>query len=111
MAVRAYAYVARPGLMVAFATGSGTVLRAFRAAIHGNRIEVTLPAVQLGDGYEVSVTAMSLRVPRFGTRRHPFLRTPPRCPKSGKWTFTYLPRYDAPHGLQRSTSSTRCARG
>jgi hypothetical protein len=111
VAVRAHAYVTRPGLMVAFATGSGTVLRAFRAAIRGHRIEVTLPAVQLGGGYEASVTGMSLKVPRFGTRRHPGLRTPPRCPKSGKWTFTYLPRYDEPHGLQRSTSSMRCARG
>jgi hypothetical protein len=110
LAVEAHAYVARPGLMVAFATETGVVLRAFRAAVRRNRIEVTLPAVQLGGGYEVSVTGMSLEVSRFGTRRHPGLRTPPKCPKSGRWTFVYLPRYDEPHGVQRSTSSVRCRR-
>jgi hypothetical protein len=110
LAVEAHAYVARPGLLVVFATESGVVLRAFRAAVRGNRIEVTLPAVQLGGGYEVSVTGMSLEVARFGTRRHPGLRTPPKCPKGGRWTFVYLPRYDEPHGVQRSTSSVRCKR-
>ena len=53
---------------------------------------------------------MSLKGRRFGTRKHPGIRTPDRCPKSGRWTFTYLPRYDPPYGVQRSTSSVRCTR-
>lgn len=105
---RVHAYVARPGLAIAFATTTGSVLRVVRATIHRNRVDVILPAVPLPGGYEVSVTGMSLEGSRFGTRKHPGLRTPRRCPSSGRWTFTYLPRYDQPHGVQRSTSSVRC---
>jgi hypothetical protein len=38
------------------------------------------------------------------------LRTPKSCPKSKRWKFTYLPRYDEPYGVQRSTSTVRCRR-
>jgi hypothetical protein len=110
VAAKVYAYVARPGLMVAFATETGVVLRAFPATVRGNRVKAILPAVPLAGGYEVSVTGMSLKMPRSGTRRHPGIRTPSKCPKSGRWTFIYLPRYDEPHGLQRSTSTMRCRR-
>jgi hypothetical protein len=64
----------------------------------------------LSGGYEVSVTGMSLKAARFGTRKHPGIRTPSSCPKSGRWTFTYLPRYDEPYGVQRSTRSVPCSR-
>jgi hypothetical protein len=103
-------FVARTGFVVVFSTDGGAVLRALRGSVNRNRVNVVLPAVPLPGGYEVSVTSMSLKAPRAGTRRHPGLRTPPKCPRSGRWTFTYLPRYDAPHGVQRSTSSTPCER-
>jgi hypothetical protein len=59
-------------------------------------------------GFEVTVLGMSIDIPKFGTRKHPGLRTPPACPKRGLWTFTYLPHYDQPAGIQRSTSSASC---
>lgn len=103
-------FVARPGFAIAFTTDSGSVLRVFRATVTRNRVIATLPAVALPGGYEVSVLGMALKGRRFGTRKHPGLRTPPRCPKSGRWPFTYLPRYDEPYGVQRSTSSVSCRR-
>ena len=101
-------FVARPGMVVAFTSESGSVLRVFTASVNRNRVIATLPAVALPGGYEVSVLGMSLKGRRFGTRKHPGIRTPAKCPKSGRWTFTYLPRYDLPYGVQRSTSSVRC---
>jgi hypothetical protein len=108
--VGVHVHAARPGFAIAFATDSGSVLRVVRATIDRNRVTATLPAVPLPGDHEVSVTGMSLKGQRFGTRKHPGIRTPRRCPKSGRWTFTYLPRYDQPHGVQRSTSSVPCTR-
>ena len=107
---RVYVFIAVRGAVVVFTTESGSVLRVFRATVRGNRVATTLPAISLPGGYEVSVLGMSLRAPRLGTRKHPALRTPGRCPRSGRWTFTYLPRYDPPNSVQRSTSSIRCRR-
>jgi hypothetical protein len=102
-------FATRRGFAVPFPTDTGVPF-VVRATVNRNRVTVVFPAIEVLGGYELSLTGMSLRVARFGTRKHPGLRTPARCPKSGRWTFTYLPRYDQPYGVQRSTSSVRCSR-
>ena len=109
--VRVYVFAARPELAAVFATDSGTVLRALRASVHRRRVSATIPALQLAGGYEAAVTRLALKMPRAGTRRHPLLRTPKKCPRKRRWRFVYLPRYDQPYGVQRSTASVRCRRG
>jgi hypothetical protein len=106
----AHLFVARPGFALAFATESGAVLRVLRPAITRNRVSFAIPSLPLPGGGEAAFTRVSLKVKRAGTREHPVIRTPAKCPRSGRWTFTYLPVYDEPHGVQRSTSSVRCAR-
>jgi hypothetical protein len=101
-------YIARPGLALVFTTAGGSVLGVLRATIHRNRVTATIPQLVLPGGYEAALTHLSLETPRGGTRKHPSLRTPPTCPKSRRWSFTYLSRYDEPHGVQRSTSSVPC---
>jgi hypothetical protein len=60
-------------------------------------------------GGEVAVFRLALQLRAAGTSKRPLIRTPRTCPRSGRWTFTYLPRYDPPYGVQRSTSSMRCS--
>jgi hypothetical protein len=102
-------FATRQGFAVPFPTDTGVPF-VVQATLNRNRLTVAFPALPVLGGYEYSLTGLSLRVARFGTRNHPGLRTPARCPKSGRWTFTYLPRHDQPYGVQRSTSSVRCAR-
>jgi hypothetical protein len=104
--VKVYNYLARPGFAYVWTTDDGSVQRVARSTVHDNRLTVTVPP----GGYESLVTRFSLETRRAGTRKRPLLRTPPRCPKSGRWTFTYLPRYDEPYGVRRSTSSVPCNR-
>jgi hypothetical protein len=108
--VEVYNYLARPGFAYVWTTDRGSVLRVARSTVHGNRLTVTVPRLTPPGGYVPLVTRFSLETRRAGTRKRPLLRTPPRCPKSGRWTFTYLPRYDEPYGVQRSTSSVPCKR-
>jgi hypothetical protein len=108
--VNAYVFAARPQLAAIFTTESGTVLRVLRLTHDRNRVTGTIPPIELPGGYEVAVTRLALKLPRGGTRKHPLLRTPKRCPRKRRWTFVYLPRYDEPYGVQRSTSSTPCRR-
>lgn len=109
--VKVYVFAARPELAAVFATDTGTVLRALRASVHRNRVSATIPALQLPGGYEASVTHLALKLPRAGTRQHPLMRTPGKCPRKRRWKFVYLPSYDKPFGVQRSTASVRCRRG
>jgi hypothetical protein len=108
--IKVYEYLARPGFAYVFTTDSGSVLRVVRSTVHGNRLTITIPRLMPPGGHEPAITRFSLKTRRAGTRQRPRLRTPPRCPKSGRWKFTYLARYDEPYGVQRSTSSTPCAR-
>lgn len=85
------------------------LLRILRATVHRNRLNATIPPLALPGGIQAAITRLSLKTPRGGTRQHPGLRTPRTCPRSGRRTFTYRARYDEPHGVQRSTNSTRCA--
>jgi hypothetical protein len=109
--VKVYVFAARPELAAVFATESGTVLRVLRASVHRRRVSAKIPALQLPGGYEASVTRLALKMPRAGTRKHPLMRTPSKCPRKRRWRFVYLPRYDQPYGVQRSTASVRCRRG
>jgi hypothetical protein len=108
--VKVNSFAAPDGLASVFTTESGTVLRVVRASIERNRVNLTLPKVELPSGYEAAFTSLSLEQPKGGTRKHPLMRTPKKCPKSGKWKFVYLPQYDEPYGVQRSTHSVRCRR-
>lgn len=102
-------FATRRGFAAPFPTDTGVPF-VVRTTVNRNRLTVALPAIPVLGGYELALTGMSLRMARFGTRKQPGLRTPARCPRSGRWTFTYLPRYDQPYGVQRSTSSVRCSR-
>jgi hypothetical protein len=104
----AYVVAARPTVAIIFTTDSGTVLRVLRATVNRNRVAATLPAVQLPGGYELAITQVRVSLRRAGTRANPLIRTPKTCPRSGRWKFVYLPRYDDPYGVQRSTSTTPC---
>jgi hypothetical protein len=86
------------------------VLRVLRVAVERNRVTSTLPPVQLPGGYELAIFTFKLELQRAGTKKPPLLRTPKICPKGKRWKFVYLPRYDEPYGVQRSTSTTRCRR-
>lgn len=108
--LKVYEYLARPGFAYVFTTDSGSVLRVVRSTVQGNRLTITIPRSAPPGGYEPAVTRFSLTTRRAGARKRPLLRTPPRCPQSGRWTFTYLARYDEPYGVQRSTSTMPCAR-
>jgi hypothetical protein len=105
-----HVFVAEPELVVAFTSESGAVLRVLRGTVTRDRITATLPPVSAPGGYELAVVTFKLEFPRAGTRKRPLLRTPKSCPKSKRWKFTYLPRYDEPYGVQRSTSTVRCRR-
>jgi hypothetical protein len=108
--VEVHVLAARPDLVALFATESGAVLRVLRVTIDRNRATAILPRVELGS-YEAAVTSVHLKLDRAGTRKHPLVRTPKKCPRKGKWKFRYLPHYDEPHGVQRSTNKVRCRRG
>jgi hypothetical protein len=109
--VDAYLFTARPGFALVVAAESGTVLKVIRMTIDGNEVtgEIT-PSAPLPGGYQPAFTQFFLRTEESGTKRHPGLRTPDRCPKSGRWKFTYLPEYVEPYGVQRSTSTMPCKR-
>jgi hypothetical protein len=110
--VDAYLFTARPGFALVVAAESGTVLKVIRMTIDGNEVtgEIT-PSSPLPGGYQPAFTRFFLRTEESGTERHPGLRTPERCPKSGHWKFTYLPVYVEPYGVQRSTATMPCKRG
>jgi hypothetical protein len=82
-----------------------------RVTIDRNRVTAALPRVELPGGYEAAITRFYLKLPRTGTHRHPLLRTPNNCPRKGEWKFVYLPHYDEPYGVQRSTSTVPCRTG
>lgn len=96
-------------VLMVLTTPSGDVVRVVHLTVTRNRVTSTLPSVDLGNGYEAAIFRAKLRVPRRGSGEDALVRTPRRCPPSGRWTITYLPRYDEPHGVQRSTSSTPCS--
>ena len=110
LTVETHLFVAEPGLVVVFTSESGSVLRVLRATVERNRVTTTLPPVELSGGYELAVTTFKLEIQRAGTKKRPLMRTPKKCPKSKRWKFTYLPRYEEPYGVQRSTSTTHCRR-
>jgi hypothetical protein len=108
--LEAHVFVAAPGLVAVFTSETGSVLRVLRVAVERNRVTSTLPPVQLPGGYELAIFTFKLELQRAGTKKPPLLRTPKICPKGKRWKFVYLPRYDEPYGVQRSTSTTRCRR-
>ncbi|HET6831974.1 MAG TPA: hypothetical protein VFH44_11565, partial [Solirubrobacterales bacterium] len=104
-------FTARPGFALVIAAESGTVLRVIRMSVDGNEVEGSIPeSAPLPGGYQPALTQFFLRTEESGTAKHPGLRTPKRCPKSGRWKFTYLPEYVEPYGVQRSTSTMPCRR-
>jgi hypothetical protein len=108
--LQTYVFAAAPGLVAVFTSEGGAVLRVLRATVERNNITAILPPVELPGGYELAIFTFKLEIQSAGTKKHPALRTPKTCPKSKRWKFTYLPRYDEPYGVQRSTSTTRCRR-
>jgi hypothetical protein len=102
--------VGKQRLILVFTTTDGTVIRVLSGTISKNRVKATFPPIVLPDGSEVAVFRVAAKLSRAGTRQHHLITTPSTCPRSGRWTFTYLPRYDPPYGVQRSTSTQRCTR-
>ncbi len=97
-------------LILVFTTTSGSVVRVLSGTISGTHVKSTIPRTVLPSGGEVAVFRFALQLRAAGTPKRPLIRTPRTCPRNGRWTFIYLPRYDAPYGVQRSTSSVRCSR-
>jgi hypothetical protein len=103
-------FTARPGFALVVAAESGTVLKVIRMSVDGNEVTGDIAPSSLPGGYQPAFTQFFLRTEETGTARHPGLRTPDKCPKSGRWKFTYLPEYVEPYGVQRSTSTMPCKR-
>ncbi len=55
----------------------------------GSRLVIPLT---LAPEIDARITAVELRVPRAGTRRRPFLRTPATCPRGGRLTASITAR-------------------
>jgi hypothetical protein len=108
--VDAYLFTARPGFALVVAAESGPVLKVIRMTIDGNEVTGDISRTSLPGGYQPAFTQFFLRTEKTGNARHPGLRTPKTCPKSGRWKFTYLPEYVEPYGVQRSTSTMPCKR-
>jgi hypothetical protein len=96
-------------LIIVFTSTAGSVVRVLSGTIEGTHVKSTIPAIVLSGGGEVAVFRLALQLRAAGTSQRPLIRTPRTCPRSGRWTFIYLPRYDSPYGVQRSTSSMRCS--
>jgi hypothetical protein len=109
LAARITVLAARHGLRFLLATDSGQPFRVQHATIAGRTIMLNFPPTQVGNGFQAATIRLKLRLGPAGTSRRPLIRTPVRCPSSRHWTFTYLPRYDPPIGVQRSTSTTPCS--
>lgn len=109
--VNVYEFTARPGVVLVITAESGTVLKVIRMSIDGNEVTGEVAPSSLPGGYQPALTQFYLRSEKTGTARHPGIRTPSTCPKSGRWKFTYLPEYVEPYGVQRSTSTMPCKRG
>jgi hypothetical protein len=101
-------FTARPGFAMAIVSETGSVLRVIRLSVDGNEITAKIPPSALPGGYQPAFTQFYMKTVKSGNRRHPGLRTPSKCPKSGHWKFTYLPVYAEPYGVQRSTSTMPC---
>jgi hypothetical protein len=99
----------RRRLIFVFTSTVGSVVRVLSGTIKGTHVKSTIPRIVLPGGGEVAVFRLALQLRAAGTSKRPLIRTPRTCPRSGRWTFTYLPRYDPPYGVQRSTSSMRCS--
>ena len=95
-------------LITVLTTENGNVLQVLRASVERNVLRYRLPRAQAPNGYEVAVLRATLRIRKAGSAGRPLIRTPRTCPRSGRWTFTHLPRYDEPFGVQRSTSTMGC---
>ncbi len=95
-------------LILVFMTTTGSVVRVLSGTVSRTRITATIPRLAVSGG-EVAVFRFALSIRAAGTSKRPLIRTPRSCPHGGHWTFTYLPRYDPPYGVQRSTSSMRCS--
>jgi hypothetical protein len=89
---------------------SGDVLRVLRGAIRGTVVDATLPRVPIAGGKEAALTSVTVRLRAAGTRRKPFLRTPPKCPRARSWKFVYDVDYDDPPGRQTPFSRSSCRR-
>jgi hypothetical protein len=100
----------RGRLIVAFTNSAGKVVRVLSGTIAARHLKATFPTLVVPGAGEVAIIRASLALRAAGTLRRPLIRTPPTCPRTGRWTFIYLPRYDPPYGVQRSTSSMRCRR-
>jgi len=96
-------------LILVFTSTAGSVVRVLSATIKGTHVKSTIPPIVLPRGGEVAVFRLALQLRAAGTSKRPLIRTLRTCPRSDRWTFTYLPRYDPPYGVQRSTSRMRCS--
>ncbi len=72
----------------------------------GSRLVIPLT---LAPEIDARITAVELRVPRAGTRRRPFLRTPAACPRGGRLTVSITAR-EAGAGSVTTRDRTPCRR-
>ena len=55
--------------------------------LSGRKLQVSLPALSLG-GVPISVTGLQLTVSKIASGHKAYIKTPSRCPSSGRWLFT-----------------------
>jgi len=94
-------------LTIALTQPDGTVLRVLHPTVGARTVTTVLPKVELGAGAEASLTRLSLRLGARSGRRA-LVRTPPACPRGGRWTIAYTSAYDPPIGTQTVRRATRC---
>jgi hypothetical protein len=97
------------GVVAVLADPKGAVVRVLRGTLSRGRVLVVpIPAVPLGGGKEVALVRFELDIPKSGTARRPWARTPKRCGPGG-WRTVYAPRFDT-LGRVELTDTSRCRR-
>jgi len=94
------------GILLLLTSSAGAVIRVLGGEATSRQVIVRFPRVTLAGG-EATLTRFRLTIAKTGTAKRPLVRTPATCPATGVWTWTYLPAFDAPLGVQRSTSEDR----
>src|SRR5215207_4782488 len=96
------------GIVAVLVDSNGNVIRTLRGRLSGRVLVVPIPKVELPDGKETALVRFQLDIPKAGTARRPWARTPRTCTRKG-WSITYAPLFD-PIGRVKLTDYTRCRR-
>jgi hypothetical protein len=91
--------------VVAVLESNGNVIRVLRGTLHGTKLTVAIPTIEVGPGQQAALVRFSLDISGGSTRR-PVFTTPRTCPKGG-WPVTYAPLF-AQLGRVKLVDVTKC---